>query len=122
MRVTAIIMLTLALAACNGPQSRDYVGEPIERAARDLGRPETIRDLPDGTRSFSWEIEQFAQVGPTRIQNTTLTASTSSGVGVGVNLGRDTVSTGTCTYTLFGRRAGDTFVVESVDEAGRSCV
>ncbi len=120
MRAAALFVLTLA--ACANPQATDYQGEPIERAARDLGFPSRIVELPDGRRTYEWQIEQVASVGPIKPQIGGISVSSRGGVGVGVGLGRDRVSTGFCSYILTARPEGETYIVEGVNDTGRSCL
>lgn len=119
----ALITFALCvLSACSTARSENYAGQPIERVARDLGFPTRITDLPDGRRSFEWDITQTAQVGPIRPRLAGISLSTSGGAAVGVNLGRETVATGICTYTLTGTRVGETFIVEDFPVGNASCL
>ncbi|WP_316013981.1 hypothetical protein [Roseobacter sp. HKCCA0434] len=120
LRVMATGLVLIALAACSG-RSDNFAGQPIEKVARNLGYPTRVIDLPDGRRTFSWDIEQRAAVGPIRPQLGGIVIGT-GGASVGVGLGRDVVSTGTCTYTLTGERVGETYVIQPGPVGNPGCV
>ncbi|SOH95388.1 hypothetical protein SAMN06273572_11062 [Monaibacterium marinum] len=124
MRSTGIlaVMAMCGLVACAGPRADNYAGEPIERVARDLGYPSQVSELPDGRRSYQWEIEQTTQVGPLRPVLRGISLSTSGGAGLGIGLERDSVSTGVCIYTLTASPVGETYIVEASPSANASCL
>lgn len=114
------------LAGCAGPEANDYAGEPIEKVARQLGYPSQIIELPDGRRTYSWDITSTTQTGPIRPVlrgiNVGLSSDGDSGVGVGIGLERENTVTTTCTYTLTATRSGDTFVVEDGPVGNPACL
>lgn len=119
---TLALAAVVSLAACSGARDDNYAGEPIERVARDLGYPSRVIDLPDGRRSFQWDVTQTTQVGPIRPRLRGISLSTSGGAGVGIGLDRDTVTTGTCTYTLTGSRVGETFIIDPFPVGNPACL
>jgi len=117
-----LILATLALSACAGARGDNFAGEPIERVARDIGFPSRITDLPDGRRTYEWDITQTAQVGPMRPSLRGISISSSGGAGVGIGIERETVTTGVCTYTLTAKRVGETYIVEPFPVGNASCL
>ena len=117
-----LIVATLALGACATIQSNNFAGEPIERVARKIGFPTRVMELPDGRRTYQWDITQTAQVGPLRPSLRGLVLSTSGDAGVGIGLDRDTVTTGVCTYTLTAAPVGETYIVEPFPVGNPGCL
>lgn len=120
-RILAVLALG-GLVACAGARADNYAGEPIERVARELGYPSQITDLPDGRRTYQWEITQTTQVGPLRPVLRGISLSTSGGAGVGIGLERETVSSGVCIYTLTASPVGETYIVEASPSTNASCL
>ena len=128
MRVQTIALagLLTVLTACTGVRTDDYAGQPIERVARDLGYPSRIVELPDGRRSYSWDITRTTETGPIRpvLRGVSIGVGSGgrSGVGVGIGMERESTLTTQCTYTLTAAPSGETYVVEAGTVGNPACL
>src|SRR5690606_21252644 len=111
MRYILVAAFALTLGACASSAMKSYVGQSVSEAYFDLGRPESIFDLPDGRRAFQFRWGGGAV--PVAGYSNTNIAATGSGYAVTTtSMPAMIVESEGCLVTLIARQADEDFLVE----------
>ena len=138
-------VLPLVLLACSAAVLKGYVGSPVQSAYADLGQPHSITNLPDGTRAYTFYVDDpdeltltpsgrlvFSQRPEDAFRDTVRTTSTRHANGV---VSRTTIWNGTgrppvseddedfdgCFYTFLAAQRGGRWVITGYREPSVGC-